>query len=274
MGLGGYLTWTAAAREIYSRTNTRCFPFEQHGQLIKPISSEIFYNNPYIWQPKDGKNENCIPLQLNNPSANYCKKDTPEKAFHRTEKHIIQQVCEPYGIQNPDLKCDIYLDHIEEKYVLDITSALDNDYVTIEPFSNHDYTPNREYPFDKWQKIVNDISKYTQVVQVGTSPKKLENCIDLRFTKSFRIASGIIGKSKLFISSEGGLVHAATAFGTRSLVVITGYQDRRMVEYPQNINIVISNHGPCGLKVPCFDCALDAKVHDHEKITSEILKAI
>ena len=274
MGLGGYLTWTAAAREIYKRTNLKCFPFEQHGNTIKPISSEIFYNNPHIWQPESGKNENCIPLQLNNHSSNYCKKDTPEKAFHRFEKHIIQQVCEPYGVFDPELKCDLYLDRAEKQQVADIISSLSDSFVTIEPFSNNDYTPNREYPFDKWQKVVDEISKDIQVVQVGISPKKLENCIDLRFTKSFRIASGVIGKSRLFISSEGGLVHAATSFETRSLVVITGYQDRRMVEYPQNINVVISSHGPCGLKVPCFECALDAKSHDHKHITTEVLKAI
>ena len=274
MGLGGYLTWTAAAREIYKRSGLKSFPFEQHGQAIKPIQSEIFYNNPHMWQPKSAINENCIPLQLNNPASNYCKQDTPDKAFHRFERHIIQQVCESYGIKNPELKCDIFLDDLEEQQVQLAASGLEKDFVTIEPFSNHDYTPNREYPFEKWQEVVDEISKIIQVVQVGTGPKKLKNCVDLTFTDSFRVACGIIGKSKLFISSEGGLVHGATAFNTQSVVIITGYQDRRMVEYPQNKNIVISNHGPCGLKKPCFNCMTDARDHDHKEIVHAIRESL
>mgnify|MGYP001335726632 CR=1 FL=1 len=270
MGLGGYLTWTAAAREIYKRSGLKSFPFEQHGQTIKPVQSVIFYNNPHIWQPENAQNENCVPLQLNNPASNYCKQDTPNKAFHRFEKHIIQQVCEVYGIENPELKCDIFLDESEEKLVQAAITNLEKDFVTIEPFSNHDYTPNREYPFEKWQNIVDEISKEIQVVQVGTSPKKLKNCVDLTFTESFRIACGIIGKSKLFVSSEGGLVHGATAFNTQSVVIITGYQDKRMVQYPQNKNIIISTHGPCGLKIACKQCNNDAQYHDLNEIVEAI----
>jgi ADP-heptose:LPS heptosyltransferase len=270
MGLGGYLTWTAAAREIYSLTGKKSFPFEQHDQLIKPISSEIFYNNPHIWQPHDGLNENCVPMQLNNPSSNYCKRDTPEKAFHRFDCHIINQVCEPYGIRNPSLKCDLFFDELERQEIDRLTSMLGENFIVIEPFSNTDYTPNRVYPFEKWQMIVDALKEHVQIVQVGTSVRKLKGCIDLTFAGSFRVACGIIGKSSVFIASEGGLVHGATAVGTKSVVVLTGYQNSKMVAYPQNINIDISNHGPCGLKTSCSKCIQDTKDHDYRKIIEEV----
>jgi hypothetical protein len=41
-----------------------------------------------------------------------------------------------------------------------------------------------------------------------------------------------------------------------------------MVAYPQNININISTHGPCGLKTECPDCKRDAENHDWKKIVS------
>ena len=68
------------------------------------------------------------------------------------------------------------------------------------------------------------------------------------------------------MSSEGGLVHGATAFDTKSIVVITGYQTKKMVGYPNNVNIDISSHGPCGLKIPCPECTKDAKEHNPEEI--------
>ena len=91
MGLGGYLTWTAVAREIHQAAGTKVFPFEMHGQFIKPVKTEIFNNNPYIQQEFD--NTIGAPMQLNNPATNYCKQDTPEKAVHRYDRHIIEQIC-------------------------------------------------------------------------------------------------------------------------------------------------------------------------------------
>ena len=58
----------------------------------------------------------------------------------------------------------------------------------------------------------------------------------------------------------------ATAFDTRSFVVLTGYQTRQMVAYPQHTYIDISSHGPCGMKIECPDCLRDAESHDPQEI--------
>ena len=68
----------------------------------------------------------------------------------------------------------------------------------------------------------------------------------------------LIGKSRIFLSSEGGLTHASTTTDTPALVVLTGYQHEKMVAYPQNINVDISSHGPCGLKQECPECRQDS----------------
>ena len=78
----------------------------------------------------------------------------------------------------------------------------------------------------------------------------------------------------MFLSSEGGLVHAATAFNTKSVVIITGYQSEEMVAYPQNININISKHGPCGLKKECPECKKAAEEHDWREIVAFIEREI
>jgi ADP-heptose:LPS heptosyltransferase len=274
MGLGGYLLWTPVAREIrksVGNNSIKIFPVEQHGHFMKPILSEVFKNNDDFCQnsyeaSKDGSL--LLPVVLNNPEANYCKQDTPTKAYHRKDKHIIEQFCEIYGITNPELRC--YLSADDDSAVSRIikNNVGDSPFITIEPLSKTNYTPNRVYNFDKWQKVVDVLQEKIKVVQVGCEGSKvLENVIDLTGKTSFNNTAALIGKSRLFMSSESGLVHAATAFDTKTITIITGYQSEKMVAYPQNFNVNISTHlEPCGLKINCDHCKKDRDKHDHEEI--------
>ena len=272
MGLGGHLTWTAVAREIGKRApGVKVIPCKNKSGIFEIVRCEVFKNNPLIVQEQIKDASYFVPMILDNPAANYCKKDTPQRAFHNPDLHIIEQACQVYGIHDPELKCDIFLDEEEVSEIEKIIKNLPESFVTIEPFSKINYTPNRSYPIEKFQKIVDDLSKEIAVVQVGNpSGDKLENAIDIRGTTTFRTAAGVVGDSRCFISCEGGLVHAATAFETRSVVIITGYQSEKMVAYPQNININIGSHGPCGLKIECPECTKDRDIHDY----SEILKSV
>ena len=276
MGLGGYLTWTAAAREIRKVTGdeVKLLPVEQlPNGFLKLIKSEAFRGNKDFFMHNGSEYDSdqiVLPLVLNNPNANYCKKDTPEKAYHRTDSHIIQQICECYNISNPELKCVLELDCEEKVFANDFHDCILNceRFIVIEPYSKDNYTPNRLYPFKKWQNIVDALCDSIRIIQVGNEGKVLNNVEDLTGDTTFREAAALIGRSDLFLSSESGLVHAATAVDTKCISIVTGYQDMRMVAYPQNINVNISSHGPCGLKVECPSCKKDADDHDWKEIVS------
>jgi len=273
MGLGGYLAWTAVAREISKKLpkDVKILPCEGDGKTVsKVVRSEVFENNPCILIRVE-KDVKAFPMFLNNPRANYCKTDTPYKAHHRHDKHIIEQMCEFYNIESPELRCELLFSKPEIEKVDKLCEGLEREFITIEPYSKVNYTPNRTYPFEKWQSIVDDLADKIQFVQVGTDEGELlNNVVDMRGRTSFRTAVLLIGKSKLFLSTEGGLVHAATAVDTTSLVIITGYQDEKMVAYPQNINVNIGTHGPCGLKIACNECRLDRDKHDYREIVKLI----
>ena len=274
MGLGGYLTWTAVSREVVeSGKAKKTLPCEINGQYLKIVESDIWKNNPYMTTDyEEYQQGNVLLLQLNNPDTNYCKVDTPSRCQQRSDKHCVKQICEYYGVRDPELRCEIFLTDKEEARVEELTSDLPDRFVVIEPHSKKDYTPNKEYSFDKWQKIVNTVSKYVRVVQIGNKKERiLDNVVDLVGKTSFREAAGIIGKSCLFMSTEGGLVHAATAMDTKSLVVMTGFGDPKLWSYPQNINVFIGKHGPCGLKIPCQDCLKDVEEHDEKEIIDIVL---
>ena len=123
MGLGGYMMWTSVAREIRNLSNLKCLPVESHGNSIRMIDTPIFYNNENFIQPGE-KFEYVFPLILNNPATNYCKKDTYERAFHKYDRHIIEQICDVYGIKNPSLKCDLFLTDAEEIAVEDFLESV------------------------------------------------------------------------------------------------------------------------------------------------------
>ena len=274
MGLGGYLTWTAVAREIVKRAESPIKVYPHEGNLDFLLKSPIFFNNPNIHQ-EETKNSIVFPLQVNKPETNYCKSDTPYRAHHRYDKHIIEQICEYYNIQDPELKCDLYFTEEENNKINQITHNLSDDFIIIEPHSKLSYTPNRRYPFNKWQEVVDKINKDVQVVQVGIKNNAILNGV-VNFTgnATFREAAKLIGNAKLFLSSEGGLVHASTAVDTKSIVIVTGYQSLKMIEYPMNVYINIANHGPCGLKIECKECLKDAEKHDYNEIIQQIEKEI
>ena len=274
MGLGGYLAWTGVIREIAKRLpeDIKILPCEGDGKNVtKLVRSPVFENNPHIYKAGDG--DEAFPLFLNNPLANYCKTDTPLKAHHRYDKHMIEQMCEFYSIEDPELKCEIFFTNTERDRVNKLCEGLEKEFITIEPHSKTNYTPNRIYPLEKWQSIVNQLTEKIQIVQIGTRESTLlDNVIDMRGVTSFREATLLIGKSRLFISAEGGLVHAATTTDTPAMSIITGYQDPKMVAYPQNININIASHGPCGLKIKCEECEKDATEHDEKEIVDKVLE--
>tara|TARA_Y100000114_G_scaffold27851_1_gene23435 strand:- start:7864 stop:8712 length:849 start_codon:yes stop_codon:yes gene_type:complete len=257
MGLGGYLCWTAVAREVNKiNPGLKCMPVElyNNGSILKTIKSEIFLNNSSLYQEWE-HDVYSFPLVLNNPQSNYCKKDTPEKAVHRYDKHIIEQYCETFGIENPELKCVINLTEEENEKVNDLMSDISFEFVTINTDVNKEYTSNKFENFEFWQKVV-DSMPHLKFVQIGLKGKKLKNAIDLTGKTTFREAAGIISRSKCFVGSEGGLVHAATAFDVPSLVMITSFIHPDLVSYPGNTNIWMNKdgHGPCGMKHYCQKC--------------------
>lgn len=274
MGLGGYLTWTAAAREIRKHYGLRSLPIESlPNGFFKIINSKIFRDNPNfaLNYPENKQEEVVFPLVLNAHETNYVKEDFVDRVLHRHDKHIIHLICEFYGIKNAPLECEMFFNDNVNQVVDEKVKRIGGEFIVIEPHSKLDFTTNRVYPFEKWQKIVDWILENThyKVVQVGLPDKERLRGTTWSATGFFS-ATGLIGKSRLFLSSEGGLVHAATAVDTKSLVVITSYQSEKMVAYPQNINIYVGRHDPCGLKTRCPDCKRDAQDHDYNEIIDAI----
>ena len=275
MGLGGYLTWTAVARELVKNNKAKkLFPSEVNGNQYREVKSPIWLNNPYLSTDRQELIEKqAAVLPLNNREISYCKYDDAVRCVQRADKHCIEQMCDFYGLKDPEIKCDLFFSDEEHRDVDKIISGLSERLITIEPHSKKSYTPNKEYSFEKWQKIVNVLSKEIQIVQVGNKDMPiLENVVNMVGSTTFRECAGVIGRSELFLSTEGGLAHASTAVNTTALIVMTGYQSPVLWSYPQNINVYIGNHGPCGFKILCKECVQDIHMHDESEIAEKAME--
>jgi len=272
IGLGDGLMVTAVAREIARRADNpsmKLFPYRKHYTGLKRlmkgveyplIQCETWVNNPlFIQHPDELTDKRVVPYYY------YCWFDPPKRG------HFIHEMAKPHGIDELDLRGELFLTDAEKERVDALTGDLAASFVAIEPDSKLDWTPNRLYPFAKWQRVVDTLKGRIQFVQVGKPGGKiLNNAVDMTGKTTFRETAGIIEKAQLFMASEGGLTHAATAMNTKAVVIITGYQTTTAIGYPQNINISIARHGPCWLRTPCPQCQADAAAHDEGEIVDAV----
>ena len=181
--------------------------------------------------------------------------------------HLLTRMCNYYGVFNAEIRCYLYFSRQESGKILKLVKNLDKNFIAIEPYSNPLVRPNRAYSFAKWQKVVDALKESIQIVQLGASGSPvLKNVVDLTGQTSFKVAAGVAGKAKLFLSVDNGLTHAVTGTDTIGLIILTSYQPYAHIAYPRNINIYIGKHGPCGSRGRCFLCEAEVDNHDETEI--------
>ncbi len=228
--------WTAVAAAVKEEKGLLTLPTDN---LTIITDSKIFLNNPNFTTDQDSPH---FHINLSNQTLNYL--EDGDRVKFKTKDHIISNYCRHLGIKKHELKCEIYLTDEEKENSNKIIKSLPEKYIAIEPHSKLSWSKGRAYPFEKWQKIVDATKNKVNFVQIGEPNKKrLNNVIYLNGETTFREASNILKEAKLFVSSEGGLVHLANATETKSIVIYTSYHVYLPVfHYPENISIDISLH--------------------------------
>ena len=261
MGLGGDLMFTAAVREIkkaYPDKNVYLVErykfrdriiqfFKREKQTVSPI----FQNNPYFSWGKTGKGS--IVIDRSDPKNSYAREEFPDRFIFKDEQHVVELICRNYGVTPKSVKPDLFFFDGEEERIKKTLEPVKGPFVVIEPNGKTIFTENRLWFWDRWQRLVDRIASYVTVVQIGDgSGGSLKNVVDFNGWLSFREAALIIRKSSVFIGTIGGLMHAARAVGTMSIVLYSGYESVKLSGYEENINLIKQvDCSPCGLKVKC-----------------------
>lgn len=208
----------------------------------------------------------------------------------KINQHVIKSIAEFYNIKNITLKPIMKFGNKEIGYINTVLKVLPKEFIVIEP---HSKTINKQYPIEKWQKVVDEISKKIPVIQNSMPGKQvLNNVIDISSKiRSFREAVLILKYAKLFISSEGGLMHGAAAVKCPQVIVFPPIFDPTFTSYENTTAVWIKTdeHQNCyklnmeeitteDIKLrsryklnECNTCKQILHDHDHTVIISHIM---
>lgn len=184
----------------------------------------------------------------------YAEQELPDRYVWKKPGHIIDILAKSVGLSEVPHQCEMYLEDNEYYRVDRLIKDLNIDkFVTIEPWTNTDYFGQlRAWPFDKWQVLTNLMRSCwsnLHVVQVGVGGNPvLPGCIDLTGRLSFREVAALIGRSRLFLGTEGGLMHVANAMNTNAVIVWGGVTLPEFAGYPDQHKIICNyvDCAPCG----------------------------
>lgn len=265
MGIGGDLMWTALAYEIYKKHNKKVI-FYKSNKIYKKL---VFCNNPYIASLQN-KNHIRIDIDFRIMPEMY------SKILWKIENHTIYHRCKYYGYDNPLIKCHIFHTDYEKRRILNIVKNLPEHFIIIEPHAKKDWCAHKQYPLNKWQNIVNEISKFIPIVQMSVpSPENiiLDDVINIsNKIRNFREACFILKYSKLFISSEGGLMHGCNAVGGKSFIIYPPLFDPKWTKYEDTEYIWIKDdkHFNCFKTGFCKECYNIMNNHNENIIINKI----
>jgi ADP-heptose:LPS heptosyltransferase len=281
MGLGDVLMWTAIVREAATHLKldkikvVKCKKGSMRPKNTL-TNNILFQNNPYInHKEKPGFKEKTIYFgQSGKTTTNfhYLQDNYVDKwIFADNNTHVITQYCRQLDIcQNPSLKCDLYFtsDEINNIKRFILTNIGNKPFAIIEP---HNKKKFMEFPFVKYQNIINTLKDKIQFIQIGVPNKPvLKNVLNLLGKLTIREACLLIKYASFVICSEGGMIHMANAVDTKAIVLVSGFTNPVMTCYPEHTNIWVGEkHGPCNL-TSCKICLKEKSEFDERIVVKHV----
>ena len=274
MGLGGNLMWTPLAFEIYKKTGkTTCFVKNKKivedklclWKHIDFILNSQKHSLSYIDVLND-ENYKIIDMDI--------RPDLTKDKNPNIQCHTIISRCAYFNYFKPNLKIHMKFSQSEKDYVKKIVEKLPKKFIIIEPHAKTSWCAHKQYPLEKWQKIINSIYKNIPVVQMSMPNNKvLDNVIDIgKDIQNFRQACLLLKYASLFMSSEGGLMHGANVHQTKCLMVYCPMFDPIWTKYD---NVIVEwvrtkDHYNCFNEGTCKKCCELMKKHDENKIIKKL----
>jgi len=127
--------------------------------------------------------------------------------------------------------------------------------IVIEPTLKARASPNKHWGTTRWEQFAALAHqagyRLTQLGPRGTRPLPHVALIE---TPDFRSACAVLANAQIYIGHEGGLHHAAAAFGIPAVVIFGGFISPAQTGYDLHRNL-FSGGEPCGMRIPCAHCA-------------------
>lgn len=264
MGMGDEIMATAQARAVYDTTGMQVY-FADPVQPT-PEWTKIFKDNPCI--TKTGKG---FPVANRTGLRPYILGQTDKQVVFNPNFHAVPG--------------ELYLTNNEIKEARKAIGK-NRDFILVQPETKKIFSKgNKAWPSKHWNTLVDSLlDKGYTVLQMLKN--RSEDNLCLKRTKpiiaeTFRTAAAVIQESKLLISTEGGLHHAAAALKKPAVVIFTGFSHPQTLGYSTHLNLRYDNSPPCGMKIECDHCkrmaeklSPDLMLSTGKTVTEEILDYI
>lgn len=117
------------------------------------------------------------------------------------------------------------------------------------------FTPNKDWPADRWDRLVAQLARDATVVDLGQPPAVAPagpRHVDLRGRTSIRQYCALLSLADLVITPVTSAVHIAAAYQVPTVSVLGGYESPANTAYPRHTAL----HrpvpcSPCWLRTPC-----------------------
>lgn len=282
MGLGGNLMWTPLAYEIYKKTG-KIIVFVKNikgNNIIVDDKMGLMKHLDFILDNSESKltyndvlnNSKYFLINMN------IRPDLNTKKQPNISYHTIISRCAYFNYFYPDLKIYMKFSQEEHTYIKKIVSELPDKFIIIEPHAKTSWCVHKQYPIEKWQKVIDGIYKKVPFVQMSMPDKLvMKNVINVGDKmRSFRDCALLLKYACLFVGTEGGFMHAAQVHGTKCVCLFTSMFDPIWTKYPNDeaLWVVEGGHKNCFVEGTCKQCLKAMNNYDSGKIINKIKKII
>jgi len=265
-GIGDQLCMLALAEELKKKTGKNIIVFTDR--------PELFYDSPYFKKVVNVNREKTIGeviyKMLHRMEGEsifhfaYKKREglSLEEYMRKTQNKIslIELHSLHFGldIDYASLKPTLYFDS-DDLNSVSAKIKKNGNYAIVNPCSKKSYTPNRDWGFDNFQKVIDYTKHKIQWIQVGLENETLlENVVDMRGkTSTLKELALWIKYAEFVLCNEGMYNHMAAAVSTRAYTVFEGFHPKEIALYETTSPLVqktLPDCAYCWLLTPCpFD---------------------
>ncbi|CAA6604936.1 hypothetical protein MTBLM1_40140 [Rhodospirillaceae bacterium LM-1] len=228
--------------------------------LAQPFLKALFERFLLWLSALHSTRHNHLLVNIDLLAHSYAATERKDRLIWRSGAHAVEIILNNFHVRPRGLQGELYFSPEEESHadrLLDGAGLAVGGFIVIEPGTKTDYFGTlRAWPMERWQETLDILQLQLpdiRVAQIGfSSSPLLAGVADLRGT-NFRTAAAIIARARLFLGSDGGMMHAARAVNTNAVIVWGGLCEPGLLAYEDFHRIIHKrvDCSPCGLLGNC-----------------------
>lgn len=259
MGLGDELLGTGIARDIRQRLKKRT-AFGDNTRIIwSKHGPEVFRGNDNIARPGEERK----PYNDLEWVAHY----TGNRLYNTYDAKGLRWV---WNYQFKAQPGELFLSEGELEFA---NRYKYGDFVLIEPNVPmwKRQAQNKLWPINSYQAVVDLMTRrhgatFVQLHYSGMAQQLVR--VKHLSVPSARHAFAVLARAKLYIGAEGGMHHAAAAFGLPAVVLFGGFAPPSVLGYETHANLTGDAKGACGSMHRCSHCLRAMKSISPEQVVA------